>query len=69
MTKEAVDKEADIFEVEDRGEVVSLMTPMLVGEDSRHRGALTDLAIELAAKSSGFRRSLPRGDVGEAPFS
>jgi Fic family protein len=35
------------------------MEPLLVGEGSRHRGALTDLALELAQKSSGFRRSLP----------
>lgn len=47
--------------VVDRGEPVSLMTPMLVGEDSRHRGQLTDLLIDLAARSAGFRRSLPAG--------
>lgn len=35
------------------------MEPMLVGASSRHRGVLTDLAVELAAKSAGFRRSLP----------
>jgi Fic family protein len=44
---------------EDRGENVDLMEPMLIGEGSRHRGALTDLAVELAQKSAGFRRSLP----------
>jgi Fic family protein len=44
---------------EDRGELVSLMEPLLIGEGSPHRGALTDLAIELAQKSAGFRRSLP----------
>ena len=33
---------------------------MLSG-DSRHRGPLTDLALQLAAASSGFRRSLPTG--------
>jgi Fic family protein len=48
----------------DRGELVSSMMPMLIGEDSRHRGGLTDLAIDLAAKSSGFRRSLPAGLLG-----
>lgn len=55
-------KKADIIEdikaAEDRGELVSLMEPLLVGDGSRHRGALTDLALELAQKSSGFRRSL-----------
>jgi len=32
---------------------------MLIGETSRDRGILTDLALELAQKSAGFRRSLP----------
>ncbi len=44
---------------EDRGELVSLMEPLLVGEGSRHRPAITDLALDLARKSAGFRRSLP----------
>jgi Fic family protein len=35
------------------------MEPLLIGESSRHRAALTDLALELAQKSAGFRRSLP----------
>ncbi len=35
------------------------MEPLLIGEDSRHRGALTDLALDLTQKSAGFRRSLP----------
>src|ERR1700730_12642872 len=51
--------QADIIPVKDRGESVSLMEPLLIGEDSRHRVALTDLALELAQKSAGFRRSLP----------
>jgi Fic family protein len=50
---------ADIEPVVDRGEMVSVMEPMLLGETSRHRGVLTDLALELAQKSAGFRRSLP----------
>jgi Fic family protein len=33
--------------------------PLLIGETSRHRGKLTDMALELAQKSAGFRRSLP----------
>jgi len=44
----------------DRGELVSLMEPLLIGDGSRHRGALTDLALDLTQKSAGFRRSLPR---------
>ena len=45
----------------DRGETTSLMEPMLVPEGSPHRARLDDLAIELAARSAGFRRSLPDG--------
>jgi Fic family protein len=45
---------------EDRDETVSLMEPLLIGESSRHRASLTDLALELAQRSSGFRRSLPQ---------
>ena len=44
---------------EDRGELVSLMEPLLVGEDSRFRNRLADLALDLAQKAAGFRRSLP----------
>ena len=43
----------------DRDEPVTLMEPLLVGSDSRHRAALTDLAFELTQKSAGFRSSLP----------
>src|SRR5215469_4611249 len=35
------------------------MEPLLIGETSRARGTLTDLAVELAQKAAGFRRSLP----------
>jgi Fic family protein len=45
--------------IEDRGESVSTVEPLLIAEGSRFRGLLTDLAIELAQKSAGFRRSLP----------
>lgn len=45
----------------DRGEPVSLMEPLLIAEGSRFRGELTDLAVELAARAAGFRRSLPEG--------
>lgn len=55
---------ADIEAVADREEMVSLMEPMRIGETSRHRPALTDLAFELAQKSAGFRRSLPASMLG-----
>ena len=45
----------------DQGESVSLMEPLLVPEGSPHRTPLTDLTIELASVSAGFRRSLPEG--------
>jgi Fic family protein len=51
--------EADIKTAIDRGEQVSLMEPLLIGEDSRHRGGLTDLVLDLVQNSAGFRRSLP----------
>ncbi|OOG28603.1 cell filamentation protein Fic [Thioalkalivibrio denitrificans] len=45
----------------DRGESTCLMEPLLIGETSRHRAPLTDLAVDLAARSAGLRRSLPKG--------
>ena len=38
-----------------------MMEPLMVAEDAPDRGELTDLAIDLAAHSAGFRRSLPDG--------
>ncbi|MCC6536959.1 MAG: Fic family protein [Bryobacterales bacterium] len=35
------------------------MEPTVLGEGYRHRGQLIDLALELAQKSAGFKRSLP----------
>ena len=49
----------DIKTAIDRDEQVLLMEPLLIGEGSRHRGALTDLVLDLVQKSAGFRRSLP----------
>ena len=51
----------DITMEEDRGEEEALMEPLLIGEGSRYRGRLTDLAIELVEKSAGFRHSVPGG--------
>ncbi|MEN8130390.1 MAG: Fic family protein [Pseudomonadota bacterium] len=58
------DKKADILAVshgEDRGESTGLMEPLLIAEGSKYRTDLTDLTVELAARSAGFRRSLPEG--------
>lgn len=45
----------------DRGEIVALMEPLLLG--ARHRQHLTDLALDLTQKSAGFRASLPTSIV------
>jgi len=45
----------------DRGESLYLMEPLLIGEGGKRRGELTDLALDLATRSAGFRRSLPEG--------
>ena len=62
MTEKA-DIEADTKAAKDRGESTDQMEPLLIGETSRHRGALTELALELAQKAAGFRRSLPESLV------
>ena len=46
-------------EVPDRGELVNSMEPLLIAEGSRYRTVLTDLALDLAARSAGLGRSLP----------
>jgi Fic family protein len=61
MADHPTDIEADISAVIDRGEGTGLMEPLLIGESSRHRNALSDLAVDLAARAAGFRRSLPEG--------
>ena len=58
MTTKA-DTKADMLPVTDRGESTAQMEPLLIEETSRHRGTLTDLAVELAQKAAGVRRSLP----------
>lgn len=45
----------------DRHEAVAMMEPLLISQGSGQRAELTDLAVELAARSAGFRRSLPEG--------
>lgn len=53
--------EADMEGAGDHSESVGLMEPMVISESSCHRGALADLALELASKSAAFRSSLPSG--------
>lgn len=59
--KKAAKKTAKKGTIEDRGEAIALMEPMLVSEGSRLRPELTDLAVELAGRAAGFRHSLPGG--------
>jgi Fic family protein len=59
MANNEADIKPDIRAAADRNEAVSLMEPLLIGDTSRHRAGLTDLALELAQRSAGFRRSLP----------
>src|SRR6266446_6371199 len=61
MTRMEADIKADIRAVADRGEASTLMEPLMIPVGSPNRGELTDLAIELASRSAGFRRSLPEG--------
>jgi Fic family protein len=61
MAEKKSDKKEDIEPVVDRNEPVSTMEPLFVAPDSRFRGELNDLAVDLAAKAAGFRRSLPDG--------
>ncbi len=63
MTTNKPDIKADMSAVVDRGDSIGLMSPMRLSEDSHHRAALVDLAIDLTGKSAGFRRSLPIGVV------
>src|ERR1039458_3581590 len=58
ISKHEAVMEADI-QTDDRGELVSVMEPLVIGDGSRRRAALTDLAFDLVQKSAGFRRSLP----------
>ncbi|PPC99386.1 MAG: cell filamentation protein Fic [Hyphomicrobium sp.] len=63
MAKDRTDKEAAMLAAPDRGEDIGLMEPLVISEGSRHRSGLTDLALELAQRAAGFRKSMPDGVV------
>lgn len=63
MNESDTDKEPDKEAALDREEPVGLMEPMVVHDGSPHKEGLSDLAVELASRSAGFRRSLPEGVV------
>lgn len=47
--------------VEDRGEAIGRIEPLLIQESARQRAELADMVVELAGRAAGFRRSLPGG--------
>lgn len=47
--------------VEDKGELIALMEPMRIGESSRWRGEISELAVDLTYKAAEFKASLPNG--------
>lgn len=59
MAENKADIEPDREAAADRGERIALMEPLVLSEGSRYRPELTDLALELAQRSTGLRRSLP----------
>lgn len=46
-------------EVDDGGEDIAMIEPLLVSESSRHRSELADMAITLTERSASLRASLP----------
>ena len=40
----------------DRSELVNSMEPLLIAEESKYRTVLTDLALDLVARSAGLAR-------------
>lgn len=61
MNDDKVDIKIDVKKAEDHGESLGLMEPLLISESARQRTELTDLALELAQRAAGFRKSLPDG--------
>ena len=49
MAKDKPDRKPDVKAAEDRGDRIALMEPLVLGEGSRHRAELTDLALQIAA--------------------
>lgn len=58
MNKKRSDKKQDIYAAIG-GQSLSAMEPLVIPENSLYRKELVDLALELTAKSAGFKRSLP----------
>jgi Fic family protein len=67
VARKEADVKPDMKAAEDRGERIALMEPLVLGEGSPHRAGLTDLALDLAQRSAGFRRSLPESLLSSLP--
>ena len=63
MNDKESDRNAAKLKAEDRGERITAMEPLLIGETAAGRSELADLALDLTARSTGLRRSLPEGVV------
>ena len=61
MKKKDADLKEDIKAIDDRGESIGLMEPMVVSGSSRYRAELADLAFVLATETAAFKSSLPQG--------
>jgi Fic family protein len=48
-------------QLEDRGETVSGMEPLVISESSRHRAKLSDKVLQLTQNATSFRSRLPEG--------
>lgn len=59
MSDKKVDEKADMKAGVDRGEPVSAAEPFMISEGSSKRSELADLALDLASRSTGLKRSLP----------
>ncbi|QQZ28744.1 Fic family protein [Thiothrix subterranea] len=62
MSTKEPDMKAD-KRAEDRGESITMIEPLLISATSRFRPELADLALDLTAKSTALRKSLPEGIV------
>jgi len=63
MSSNEPDTKPDIKEVEDRGETIGMMEPLLIPQSSKYKGGLADLALELTRASTALRKTLPDGIV------
>jgi Fic family protein len=61
MAKRAKKKTAP--RIPDDGESVTMMMPALLSDEAKTKAKLNDLAVELVARSAGFKRSLPEGTL------